>query len=278
MKKLTTFVAILLSIAFIMTSVYATESFSITMQMEKNEFSKNEEFTVEFNLSSMQVGEGIISIGATLEYDKESLEVVSKLGQNGWSMTYNDAEGIMLLENNALIKDNGALFKVTFKVKENSKPNLTIRLKDITAAGAGDEISVVNVEKAIVIKSDSSNNGGNNSGDNSGSNSGDNNDDSNNDSNNNNNNSNNNENNNGESSNNGSNNNGNANGNNNQNTISNTDDKNQTGNTTDESKNNVVKIPQTGENDTIIFVLIGVATVLAVISFIRLKMANKSKK
>lgn len=265
MKKLAIFTTILLSIVLIMTSVHAAESFSITAKMEKNEFSKNEEFTVEFNLSSMQVGEGIITVGATLEYDKESLEIIDKAGQNGWNMTYNDAEGIILLDNEKLIKDNGTLFKVTFKVKENSKQNLTIKLKDITAAGAGDEITAVNVEKPIVIKVDSGNNGGNGSGDNGGNNSG----------NNGGNNSGNSGNNNGNSNNNGNNNNGgssnNDNGNNNGSTIINPGDNSQSGSTTNGNNNNATQMPKTGQNDTILFVLIGIAIISAIVFFYKSK-------
>lgn len=264
MKKLTIFTAILLSIVCIMTSVYAAESFNITQKMEKSEFNKNEEIKVEFDLSSMQVGEGIISIRATLEYDKDSLTVISTEGQNGWKVSYNDAERIMLIEHDNLIKDNGPLFKVTFKIKENSKSNLIIGLKDITAAGAGDEISVVNVQKTITIKTEDNNgNGGNNPGDN--------------------NNGNNNNNNNNGSSNNGSNNNGgssNNNGSNNNSNGSNSSNigNNKPGSTTDGNKNNGVKIPQAGENNTVFFVLIGAATVSAIIFFVKAKMTSKSQK
>lgn len=289
MKRLTIFATILLSVICIMTSVYAAGTFNITAQTRENEFNKNSEFTMEFTLSGMQVGEGIITIGATLEYDKDSLEIVRTEGQNGWKMTYNDDTRIVFLENDALIKDNGALFTITFKVKESSKPNLTIKLKDITAGGPGEDISALNVEKAIVIKTDDSNNGGNNSDDN---NNGDNSNGGNGSEDNNNGNNSNGNNNNGNDNNQGNGNNGNNNGNNNSginngnsnnnnenskpNTTISTNDNNQSGSTT--NGNNGAKIPQAGENDTVLFVLIGAAVVSAVIFFVKSVIAKRAEK
>lgn len=261
MKKIMLFGLVLLSVICIITSVYAAGSFSVTAQTNKNEFSKNEEFIVEFNLSNMQVNEGIITMNATLEYDKDSLTVVSTEGQNGWGVTYNDATGILFLDNSALIKDNGGFLKVTFKVKENSKANLTIGLKDITASGGEGDITVANVEKAIVIKTDSTNSGNNNSGNNNG--------DNNNSGNNNN--GNNNGNNNSGNNNSGNNSNGNNNSNNNNNNNSNSN-SNKISNTNTE--NNTIatgKLPQTGEGNIALIVCIGLVIACSVISYIKMK-------
>lgn len=265
MKKLMLFSLVLLSVICIITSVYAAGSFSVTVQTNKNEFSKNEEFTVEFNLSNMQVSEGIITMNATLEYDKDSLTVVNTEGQNGWGVTYNDATGILFLDNSALIKDNGGFLKVTFKVKENSKANLTIGLKDITASGGEGDIIVANVEKTIVIKTDSTDNG-NNNGDNNngGNNNGGNNNGSNNNGNNNGSNNN--------GGNNNSNNNGNNNSNNNNNSNSNNNNSNKISNTNTE--NNTIasgKLPQTGEGNIALIVCIGLVIACSVISYIKMK-------
>lgn len=249
MKKIMLFSLVISSVICIITSVYAAGSFSVTAQTNKNEFSKNEEFIVEFNLNNMQVNEGIITMNATLEYDKDSLTVVSTEGQNGWGVMYNDATGILFLDNSALIKDNGGFLKVTFKVKENSKANLTIGLKNITASGGEGDITVANVEKAIVIKTDSTNSENNNSGNNNGDN--------------NNSGSNNNGNNNSGNNNSSNNSNGNNNSNSNSNKISNTNTVNNTVATG--------KLPQTGEGNIALIVCIGLVIACSVISYIKMK-------
>ena len=131
MKKIIMSSFILILTVCIMGNVYGAFSCQINMEAPKTQVSKNDEFTVDVKITNIQSEKGVISFGGTLEYDKDSLTVISTEGQNGWKMTYNDAEGIMLIEHDNLIKDNGPLFKVTFKIKENSKPNVTIKLKDI---------------------------------------------------------------------------------------------------------------------------------------------------
>ena len=85
MRKIVKLALVLCMTIFIIgNTVYAALSCKVSVQASQTEVSKNEEFTVDFNLSNIQSQRGIISIGATLEYDKDSLELVKMEGKNGW--------------------------------------------------------------------------------------------------------------------------------------------------------------------------------------------------
>ena len=157
MKKIIKLTLISLIIACIMGNVYAAISCNMELQTEKKEFNKNEEFTVDVKISNLQSDRGIISMGATLEYDKDSLELVKMEGQNGWETpingsSYNKANGKMVLTRNGLGTNAETIFKITFKVKEESKQNLMIALKNITVADGYSPAKVTSAYKNITIK------------------------------------------------------------------------------------------------------------------------------
>lgn len=283
MKKIIKISLILLSIMLIVTNVYAV-SCNMTLQTAKNEYTKKDEFVVDVAISSLDTPEGIIALGATLEYDKSSLTLVEMIGEKGWSdPTYNEATGIFTMDRNALVNKPETVLKIKFKVNEQTDAkSAKITLKNITASGgiSTGDIQVADMTKTISIKTTTTppgdddnnkddNNGGNNNGDNNGGN--------NNDSNNNNGN-NNGANNNG--SNNGGNNNSNGNANSSQNPPS---SSNPTGNpsivasTTNNNENNSMKkgiLPKAGATNIILIVL-GGALILAAIFYIKMKIIDK---
>ncbi len=98
----------------------------------------------------------------TLEYDKDSLEIVEMEGQNGWDspiegVSYNAQNGLMVLTKGGLAKNDENITKITFKVKENSKSNVTIELKDISASDST-LIKADNFAKNITIGDESTSN------------------------------------------------------------------------------------------------------------------------
>ena len=129
----------------------------VSMQMEKTEFKKGDEFTVDINISDIQSERGVISLGATLEYDKDSLTLVKMEGQNGWESpsvgsSYNEANGKIAITRNGLGNNNETIFKITFKVKEGAKKNILITLRNITLADGTSPLSVEKVYKNITIQ------------------------------------------------------------------------------------------------------------------------------
>ncbi len=157
MKKVLSLVLLFLMMMSIMGTVKAAFTCKVSMQMEKTEFKKGDEFTVDINISDIQSERGVISLGATLEYDKDSLTLVKMEGQNGWESpsagsSYNEANGKIAITRNGLGNNNETIFKITFKVKEEAKKNLLVTLKNISLADGTSPLSVEKVYKNITIQ------------------------------------------------------------------------------------------------------------------------------
>lgn len=153
---------IVLTIICLTGSAYAAPSCNISIQTSKTEFNKNEQFTVDVKLSSIQSERGIIAIEATLDYDKDSLTLVEMKGQNEWSnpvkdLSYNEATGKFVIDKNGLAKSDETILKLTFKVKETSKKDLRISLKDIKVSDATVPGQVAIAYKDITIKEGTTN-------------------------------------------------------------------------------------------------------------------------
>ncbi len=156
MKKIVLSI-ILVMLLCIMGSVYAAPSCSLNFQISKTEYSKNDEFTIDVNMANIQSERGIMSLGATLEYDKDSLTLVKMEGQNNWEtplsgISYNEANGKFVITKSGFAKSNEAVLKITFKVKEQSKTSAIITLKDITVADGTAPADVSAISKSITIK------------------------------------------------------------------------------------------------------------------------------
>lgn len=154
MKKIVCLSLVLLMTIGVIGNVYAASICDISANTTTNVFNQKEEFTVEFSVSNIQSERGIIAIGATLSYDKDSLTIEKMEGQNGWDTpSYNEANGELALTRNALTKNNETFLKVTFKVKEGSKQNPTITLNNITIGDGLAPMAVNSVTKKITVKS-----------------------------------------------------------------------------------------------------------------------------
>lgn len=156
MKKIISLSLILLMLVCITTNVYAATSCNASLQTSKSEYNKGDEFTVDVNVTDLQSDRGIISFGATLEYDINCLTFVKMEGKNGWSTpSYNKDSGILVSDGSSLMKDDGVVFTITFKVNEGAnKSSATISLKDITVGDGGNSgaTKVNAVSKNINIK------------------------------------------------------------------------------------------------------------------------------
>lgn len=165
MKKVEKIILLVLVATICMaSSVYAALSCNITLEAEKKELSKNEEFVVDVKISNIQSDRGIISLGATLEYDKDSLELVKMEGQNNWEtpqagFSYNENNGKIVITRNGFVKDTENILKLTFKMKEGAKESSTITLKDITVADGNEPANVNSASVSVSLKKDNS--GGN---------------------------------------------------------------------------------------------------------------------
>ncbi len=155
-------IIMLLMIIVLNVYVYAKPNCNVNMKTQKTEIDKNEEFTVEVEISNIQSERGIIAIEATLEYDKESITLVKMEGQNDWStpikdLSYNETNGKLVIDKRGLAKSDETILKLVFKTKEISKENVMIALKDITIADGTEPSTVANAYKNITIKAENEN-------------------------------------------------------------------------------------------------------------------------
>lgn len=196
--------------------VYATTSCNLELKTAKNEYKKEDKFTVDFYISNIKSDKGMLALDATLEYDKDSLTLEKFEGQNGWETplegaSYNKENGKLAIKRNSFGKNNETIFKITFKVNKNAKANATIALKNVNVADGMEEAKFEEIKKVITIKQDSQ------TGEQDGNN--------------------------------------NQSGNSNQNTNQNGNtNSNGSGNSADTTTTNDKKLPQTGINTTIYFV------------------------
>ncbi len=183
MKRKIIALSLILVILTLVSNVYAASKFEVNLSTEKSEYNKNDEFEVDVKVRNIQDEKGIIALGGTLEYDKNSLELVKMEAQGDWTKpSYNEDNGKFVADRdkNYATKDE-SVFKITFKVKEESKKDITITLKDISASNGEEDIKTDNVSKVITIKNSTvpdtkpgDNNDGNNTGNNIGNNVGNN--------------------------------------------------------------------------------------------------------
>jgi len=158
MKRITRILSLILFITIIMMgNAYAALDCKVDLAAAKSEISKNETFTVDVNLSDVQSENGIISLGGTLEYDKNSLELEKMEGKNGWEtpsngISFNESNGKIAITRNALGKDDETIFTITFKVKEETQPNLVITFKDITVADGDKPVKLSVASEDIKVK------------------------------------------------------------------------------------------------------------------------------
>ena len=153
MKKIVSLVLMLLTVVCIMGSVYAAPNCNVGITTEKTEYRKNDEIVAQVSISNIQSEKGIIAFGATLEYDKDSLTLLKIEGQNGWSNpSINNANGKFVMDRSDRVKNNETLLKITFKVKETSKQNLSITIKDVSIGDGTAPAKINGAVRNIAIK------------------------------------------------------------------------------------------------------------------------------
>lgn len=243
MKKVISLIMIL-AVVMMMTigSVYAASSFTVALQADKAEYEKDGTVIVTVNLKDMQVGNGINVFSADLDYDSNCFEDIKVNGINGWSgAIYNANTKQLLVDTNELMTKEGGVLQISFKAKASG----TLTMKKVQAAGGEGDIEAA--ETKIDIKVSGNSQGGNQGGTNQG----------------------------------GSSNQG---GDVSQITTIPTDNSNQgnSGSTvkptnTPNNNTNKVKLPQAGEDNTILFLAAGAVVIVAAL-FVRIKIMDSKTK
>jgi len=171
MNKIVKVIFVVIITILIMSNVCAALSCDFTVQPSKKEVKQKEEVTVDFKVSDIQSEKGIITFGATLEYDKECFELVKMEGKNGWETpiegaSYNSSNGKIVITRNGLGKNDETVFSATFRAKETGAETSTINLKEVAVADGTTLAKTNNISQDIkiskeVAKSNQQNSNGN---------------------------------------------------------------------------------------------------------------------
>ena len=130
---------IILLLCVSINSSYATIDFNLNLSASKStELKKNDEITVYVKISNVKSNIGLVTFGATLEYPKQNLELTSIQGNGKYPKpSYSEKTKKLLIEREPS-KDEGTMFTLRFKVKNEDSKNMTVSLNNITASdGSG---------------------------------------------------------------------------------------------------------------------------------------------
>lgn len=162
LKTLLTVVMIIMVIS-VATIVSAVDNYSVGVSLTSNaKLKEGETINVSVNLTSVNAGDGIDTITAELEYDKNVLEPITAAnfaGSNSWTPSYAETSNMTTFIKTSKVKSAETVATISFKVKSTiSVDSTTIKLKDIVASGGrvvdggtGD----INVKTAVITISKS---------------------------------------------------------------------------------------------------------------------------
>lgn len=129
MKKLLTIsMMVVIIMCLVKTNTTAAMQCNVTLDsLETNGVTVKDEFVVEAKVSDISSIRGLVSLGATLEYNKKSLKLKSIQGVGDYSTpAFNEENGKILIERDPT-NHNATMFTMTFEVlnTDNVKVELT---------------------------------------------------------------------------------------------------------------------------------------------------------
>lgn len=137
------------------TTIVSALSMSIIMETDKTTIPAGTEFSVNFKIANMDMGEsGISSVAGTLEYDKAIFEEITEgsiESVNEWGLKQ-EKDNKLFFFKNTFTKENEQVFNVTFKTKENiDNKDGVIKFKNITAGQTDSTVDVEDVSLTIHV-------------------------------------------------------------------------------------------------------------------------------
>ena len=162
-KTLVTFIIMILILASWVTTVQAL-SFTVTLKPSATVVEKGGTVEVIAALSNIDAGNGINSLLATLEYDRNVFETITSdseshlskeiTGIQGWDkLLYNQDKGKFVTDRDTFAKTDMDAIKITLKVKESAATgSTTITIKDISASNGQQDINAQNASCTVTLK------------------------------------------------------------------------------------------------------------------------------
>ena len=129
-----------LVIAVLLTIATMVNAYSVGMSLtSSSKLKEGDTVVVKVNVSSVDAGEGIDTIVAELNYDKnvfEALDATGLTAGTGWTPSYAASTNMLTLTKTSKVTSAETVLTITFKVKsEISADSTTVTLKDIVVSG-----------------------------------------------------------------------------------------------------------------------------------------------
>lgn len=140
-KLKSTLIIILLITMIILTGKVNAASVSMALGSQST-LKEGDVVVVTLSISSVDAGDGVDSILATLDYDKDVFEEVTDEnfeGKNKWNVnTYSTDSQRFTVSKSSKVKAAGDVLTISLKVKNSiSKESTVVTLKNITTSGGG---------------------------------------------------------------------------------------------------------------------------------------------
>lgn len=142
MKSIITIITIGIMIAVSTVAYAVDENYAVGMALKSDsKLKEGDTVTVNINLTSIKAGDGVDSISAEVNYDKNVFETISTTditSTNGWIPTYSETTKMITFYNNSgsKVKDPSTVATIKFKVKSSiNVDSTTVTFKDTKASG-----------------------------------------------------------------------------------------------------------------------------------------------
>lgn len=164
MKKLLTSAIIFMLIMMIYIAPSHALGFNLGVETSNDVVTKGGTLTLTVSTKNFDFGsQGIDACTGVIEYSTDVFEEVTSSdiqGKNGWGISYNKGKILCVPSSSGYITEEGELFSITFKIKEDAPMGDTqISIKDfiINDAASGERVETADVIKKVSVKSISSN-------------------------------------------------------------------------------------------------------------------------
>lgn len=158
MKKKLFSIILMIVIVALMAIPASALSFTATMTPSATTVQESTEFTITVKVSNLDVGtNGINLLSGYLKYDTEVFETISESsieGLNSWSANFDATTGKISLTKNTFVTSTQEVFQITLKTKTgiNGKSG-TISYSNIIASNSESDISATDISTSIKIGS-----------------------------------------------------------------------------------------------------------------------------
>ena len=133
-------------------------NFSVVLESPKDVLNPGDEIELNAKISNMEnVDKGLIVILGQFEYDTEKIEILGFAGENGWNMDkdfFNKNNFKFVTDNGEFIKENGIIFKVRIKIKEEITvpTDIIFKLKSIIGSNGDYDIEAKDTSMQLHVE------------------------------------------------------------------------------------------------------------------------------